>query len=469
MLLQIPASRRGSAPPVVFHILPVIGSSIEFGRNPTRFLIKYREKYGDVFTFVILGQKLTAVLGPKGNKFVMGMKSEIFNAEDAYGKFTAPVFGKDVAFDVPNEVFKEQKRFLSFGLSHSNFRTYVGIIDEEVTSYLNTLLTAKEVAQGDNWKSFDAYSVLSTLNILASSRTLHGKEVRESIRSGSKVVSYYDELDGSLGPLTDHAQKQLSAFYLDIIQRRKERYKKMKDALTDPEEDSDLISALMKQSYRDGTPLQDHVIAHLMIALLMAGRHTIYLAVNQPVAEDLYAEQVKYFSSPNGILRPLVYDDIRTLPLMNAVIKETLRLQPPIHSVSRMVRQDTPVPADCGVLPKGQIIIPKGHVVTASQGVSQLDKQLWDDAEKWNPYRWLQGGDHHNAGKLESTDLGAYQPFGGGGHRCIGEQYAIMQLTIMVSCFIRAFEMRIDSEPKRKQFTTVTLPSNSNIYYRRRS
>lgn len=36
----------------------------------------------------------------------------------------------------------------------------------------------------------------------------------------------------------------------------------------------DVIGSLMQQRYRDGTPLPDHEIAHLMIAVLMAGQHT---------------------------------------------------------------------------------------------------------------------------------------------------------------------------------------------------
>jgi sterol 14-demethylase len=54
-----------------------------------------------------------------------------------------------------------------------------------------------------------------------------------------------------------------------------------------------MIEALMKQSYRNGTPLKDHEIAHIMIALLMAGQHTssasgswtlLHLANNPDVA-----------------------------------------------------------------------------------------------------------------------------------------------------------------------------------------
>ena len=40
------------------------------------------------------------------------------------------------------------------------------------------------------------------------------------------------------------------------------------------EREDDVMNSLMQQKYRDGTPLPDHEIAHLMIAVLMAGQHT---------------------------------------------------------------------------------------------------------------------------------------------------------------------------------------------------
>lgn len=47
--------------------------------RPHRFL-----KYGDVFTFILFGRRVTVALGPKGNNFVLGGKSTVFNAEGAY-------------------------------------------------------------------------------------------------------------------------------------------------------------------------------------------------------------------------------------------------------------------------------------------------------------------------------------------------------------------------------------------------
>lgn len=41
-------------------------------------------KYGDIFTFILFGRKVTVALGAKGNHFILGGKSAVFNAEDAY-------------------------------------------------------------------------------------------------------------------------------------------------------------------------------------------------------------------------------------------------------------------------------------------------------------------------------------------------------------------------------------------------
>jgi sterol 14-demethylase len=93
--------RDRSLPPEVFHWIPVIGSAISYGHDPLKFFFECREKvwvmlripfssshillqYGDVFTFTLLGRKVTVALGTKGNNFVLGGKSTAFSAADAY-------------------------------------------------------------------------------------------------------------------------------------------------------------------------------------------------------------------------------------------------------------------------------------------------------------------------------------------------------------------------------------------------
>jgi sterol 14alpha-demethylase len=101
-------------PPVVFHLFPLIGSTVQYGIDPYKFFFDCRAKYGDCFTFTLLGKPTTVFLGQKGNNFILNGKHADLNAEEVYGKLTTPVFGKGVVYDCPNERLMDQKRVSSF-------------------------------------------------------------------------------------------------------------------------------------------------------------------------------------------------------------------------------------------------------------------------------------------------------------------------------------------------------------------
>ncbi|THV07282.1 lanosterol 14-alpha-demethylase [Dendrothele bispora CBS 962.96] len=502
VLWQVLIPRRKFEPPLVFHWLPIVGSAIEYGNNPLKFFLTCREKYGDVFTFILLGRRVTVALGPKGNNFVLGGKSTVFGAEEAYTHLTTPVFGKDVVYDVPNDVFMEQKKFVKFGLTTENFRAYVGMIEEEVENFLNTDPAFKVYQQNDinEWGQFDVLESLSDITILTASRTLQGREVRSNLdKSFSKL---YNDLDGGFTPLNfmfpnlplesyrkrDLAQKKMSDFYVSAIQKRKEG---------NADHEPDMIESLMSQTYRSGKPLRDHEIAHIMIALLMAGQHTssatsswalLHMADNPQFVEALYQEQVKHFGTSDGKFRPLNYEEMRDLPILDSAIRETLRLHPPIHSIMRYVRDDVPVPPTYAAPSKdGSFVVPKGHYVLASPLVSQMDPKIWRDPAKWDPYRWndpegvaSQALKTYVDGDGEKIDFGfgavskgtesPYQPFGAGRHRCIGEQFAYLQLGTILATIVRKLEIRIPTGvPEHNYHTMITLPKKPRqIHYRRR-
>ena len=78
-------------------------------RDP-KSVLKCLFKYGDVFTFILLGRKVTVYLGSKGNQFILNGALKDVNAEEIYSVLTTPVFGKEVVYDVPNAKFMEQKK-----------------------------------------------------------------------------------------------------------------------------------------------------------------------------------------------------------------------------------------------------------------------------------------------------------------------------------------------------------------------
>ena len=109
-ILQQILFRNPNEPPLVFHFLPWIGNTVTYGMDPYTFFFACREKYGDVFTFVLLGKKTTVCLGTKGNDFILNGKLKDVNAEEIYHPLTTPVFGKDVVYDCPNSKLMEQKK-----------------------------------------------------------------------------------------------------------------------------------------------------------------------------------------------------------------------------------------------------------------------------------------------------------------------------------------------------------------------
>ena len=164
-------------------------------------------------------------------------------------------------------------------------------------------------------------------------------------------------------------------------------------------------------------------------------------------SEALYQEQVEHFVGPDGKMRPLTYEELRGLPLLDSVIRETLRMHPPIHSIMRYVRDDVPVPATLSAPSKdGIYVVPKGNFALACPAVSQADPTVWKNADSWDPYRWndTQGvaaqafamyadenGEKvdYGFGAVSKGTESPYQPFGAGKHRCIGEQVCTLYLT----------------------------------------
>ena len=63
-----------------------------------------------MFTFVLLGRKMTVCLDTKGNNFILNGKAKDVNAEEIYNPLTGPVFGKDVVYDCPNAKVIEHKK-----------------------------------------------------------------------------------------------------------------------------------------------------------------------------------------------------------------------------------------------------------------------------------------------------------------------------------------------------------------------
>jgi sterol 14alpha-demethylase len=305
--------------------------------------------------------------------------------------------------------------------------------------------------------TFDVTKVMAELTIYTASRSLQGKEIRNSF--DSRFAELYHDLDMGFSPVNfmlswaplphnrarDVARETMIQLYSDLVRKRRSGEVK-KDS-------HDMIWHLMDCKYKDGTQVPEHEIAGIMIALLMAGQHSssstiawilLRLAQYPHLIEELLDEQKSVLGED---LPALTYEDLQRLPLHSQVVKETLRLHAPIHSIMRKVKQ--PLVAD-----GTNYTIPTSHHLMSSPGFSaQLDTHFVN-ASQWDPHRWDAGQHNYEVDDAndEKIDYGwgvvskgtnsPYLPFGAGRHRCIGEQFAYLQLQTILIAFVREFKLR---------------------------
>lgn len=296
--------------------------------------------------------------------------------------------------------------------------------------------------------------IMAQITIFTASRSLQGKEVRQQL--DTTFADLYKALDDGFQPINfmlpwfplpanrkrNIAQRKMTKIYSDIINTRR-----AKGGRKDSE---DMIWNLMGSVYKDGTPVPDTEIAHMMIGLLMAGQHSssvtsswimLHLAANPEIMEELYEEQLRVLSPTSS---PLTYENVQKLPLITNVIRETLRLHPPIHSIMRKVKNPLRIEGT-------NWIVPPSHVLLAAPATMGKSEEFFPNAALWDPHRWEGMADPAEQEK-EKMDYGyglvstgadsTYLPFGAGRHRCIGEQFAYVQLTVIVIMMVREFRFK---------------------------
>lgn len=203
------------------------------------------------------------------------------------------------------------------------------------------------------------------------------------------------------------------------------------------EEHEDLLSMLLGARDADGSELSAQDIHDQVITLLLAGHETTALSIaysfmllgwNPSVVKKLHQEIDEVLGD-----RPVEVEDLREFTYLNMVIQEVLRMYPPAAITAREVAADDVI--DGYTVPKGaQVYIPIWGI--------HHDRRYWDRPYAFDPERW-------RPEEVSKRPRYSFFPFGGGNRVCIGEQFARMEMQIVLITLLQQFTPRtlIDTPP----------------------
>jgi cytochrome P450 len=146
----------------------------------------------------------------------------------------------------------------------------------------------------------------------------------------------------------------------------------------------------------------------------LAIRATLLYIITNPQVQAALLEEI----SNASISSPITDAESRKLPYLQAVIKEGLRVFPPVTGL--MLKE---VPAGGDTL-NGLFIPEKTGIGWSAFGLMRNEKVWGDDAKMFRPERWLEGSPE----EIQKKDLNLEMVFGYGKYQCLGKNVARMEL-----------------------------------------
>ena len=423
----------------------------------------------------MFGTEVTYLIGSEASAEFWSSHNDILNAETLYRGLTEPVFGKGVAYSVPHSVFSEQKGICKTGLTQDRFATYTALIEDEAHQYLS------------RWKdegTVDFLQAISELIIFTATRCLHGKEVRDAF--DETVAGLYQDLDHGFTPLAWFFPAWIP--FPSFLRRDKARIELQKrfNAVIDARRQSgnmqgntDLLETFMTARYQnvlEGRQLNNDETVGLLIALLMAGQHTsssttawaaFFIALNPKLQDSLRREVEAGLRNPQS---SITLDDLTRMPLLHSTVRETLRMRPPILTLMRSSTKPLTVNAAGKTY-----VIPSGSQVCVSPTINNRLPDEWEEPEVFKADRFISTDAEGKTIVTQGENLGksgkfTWVPFGAGRHRCIGFEFAQIQIRVVLSVLLREFDIDMPSGklPDIDFSSLIHLPKNPIVHYKRR-
>ena len=455
----------------------------QFIHDPIKTLSTISQKYGDISYFK---------LGPKQHVYLI-------NNPDYIEKvliYDHRNFKKGKRLQAAKALLGEGL-VTSEGDFHNRQRRLIQPIfhPKQIMAY-GKIMTDYAIRHRDRWKNEDILDISQemmqlTLGIICKSVLNYDVE-SEAIQIGKALTTtrnYSKRLQSPIGQVLDkipilpaprgarEAKKELdSLVYRLISERRRHHQQESNNNNNNNNGYDDLLSRLLQaqdsnlagpassnggaqSSSSSPSPdgkMSDKQVRDEVMTIFIAGHETtanaltwtFYLLSQYPDVEKKLHDEIDSVLGANDDRNghddskkiPTV-DDIPKLQYTEKLLRESMRLYPPVWTMGRYVENDYHV---------GEYTIPAGSSILMSQYVMHHDPRYYEEPEHFNPDRWT---------TKFKTDLPrfSYFPFGGGIRGCIGEPFAWMEGILIIATIAQKWTMHLVPGQRIKLDPAITL------------
>jgi cytochrome P450 len=443
-LRSMPAVRKQA--PGIRQLVPLpYGPMARSRRDPLGFLLDSVLTYGDVFRYRLGPLVFHLIVRPEHVRQVLLDNQKNYPRSWFYGR-TELVVGKGLV-TTEGPAWRRLRRMAQPSFHHRRIEALATLMTEETAA-----LCARWQASAPNGEPIDIAEEFVGLTLRIVGRALLGIDLGgEADRIGQAVTTSLEYLDYRVNTLVPvpfaiptrrnlrarRALRTLDEIVYEIIAARR---------LKPNAEANDLLSTLLAtRDPETGEGLSDRELRDQIITFVGAGHETTAVALawtfyllsqHAEVEARLRTEVAEVLGG-----RTPTAEDLPRLAYTRRVLEESLRLYPPVYATVRDAVEADEI---------GGYDIPARSMVVLSPYVTHHHPGIWPDPERFDPDRFLPE-------RSADRPRFAWYPFLGGPHQCIGQEFALMEATLIVAMLVQSFRFALAPEARVEPKPVLSL------------
>ncbi|MFT4085975.1 MAG: cytochrome P450 [Gordonia sp. (in: high G+C Gram-positive bacteria)] len=394
-------------------VLEVLGMR----RDPFGFAKRRRAEFGDVYAVNAFG--ITMVMGngaPAASEILMNRDKAFANAP-AWSYFIGPFFNRGIML-LDFDEHRHHRHIMQQAFSPTVLKGYFDELQPVIVDAVSRFPAGRvHLLQEFKQLTLDvALEIFLGVELGQSEADRLNKAFIDTVRAGVALVR--KPVPGGRWWKGLRSRRVLEDFFYRHIEAKR--------ATRTP----DLFSVLCHAESDDGHRFTDEDVVNHMIFVLMAAHDTSTITMTQMAYrmaqhrqwQDAAREQSLEIGATFG------YDDLERFTVLDAVMKESLRLCPPVPAQPRTAIKDTEMQG---------YFIPEGTMVVIPQLANHRDPAYFSDPDSFDPERFSPERAEDKGHRL------AWMPFGGGVHKCIGLYFGQMEIKTIMHNLLRDFDWSI--------------------------